>query len=312
MNTLHLKYALEVARTKSISQAASNLYMAQPNLSKAIRELEDNVGITIFERSSKGVRPTEKGCEFLNYARRVLADINKMRSLRDSSENPQTRISIPRGSYISMAFASLVSSFDMTKEININLCETNSMETILNVSENDYSIGIIRYQTINEKYFLDYIKEKGLEGSPIWEFKCVILMSKAHDLASKDNLKYEDLLENSVEIIHGDNVIPYTAKTAFSPKENNKRRIYVYERGSQFELLSTVKNSYMWVSPVPNKTLEAFGLVQKVCKIPNNTFKDLLVYKKGHKLTEIEKEFLEKIEQEREKVIKGIDLEGRN
>ena len=68
MNTLHLKYAVEVERTGSITQAAENLYMGQPNLSKAIMELEETLGFMIFERTSKGVIPTQKGTSFLVYA----------------------------------------------------------------------------------------------------------------------------------------------------------------------------------------------------------------------------------------------------
>ncbi|MBQ2809450.1 MAG: LysR family transcriptional regulator [Clostridia bacterium] len=299
MNTLHLKYALEVARTRSISQAAANLFMAQPNLSKAIRELEEYVGIKIFERSSRGVVPTEQGLEFLGYAQRVLADIDKMKRLRDFTNIHQTNISIPRGSYISKAFADFIAGLDMSKEININLRETNSKETILNVSENDYNIGIIRYQIVNETYFLDYLKEKGLDYRPLWRFKCVVVMSREHRLAKKKKITYEELVSDSVEIVHGDNVIPYTTRTAPTPSENIKRRIYVYERGSQFELLSNVKNLYMWVSPVPDQTLESFGLVQKECDVPDNEFIDLVIFRKGYKMTELELNFLKHLERQR-------------
>ena len=65
MNTLHLKYALEIEKTGSISQAAQNLFMAQPNLSKAIKDLENELGYVIFKRTSSGVIATEKGAEFL-------------------------------------------------------------------------------------------------------------------------------------------------------------------------------------------------------------------------------------------------------
>ena len=65
MNLLHLKYAVEVSKTKSISKAAENLFMGQPNLSRAIRELEESLGIVIFERSTKGNSVTEAGAEFL-------------------------------------------------------------------------------------------------------------------------------------------------------------------------------------------------------------------------------------------------------
>jgi DNA-binding transcriptional LysR family regulator len=72
MNTLHLKYAVEVERAGSITQAADNLFMAQPNLSKAIRELEEGLGITIFERTPRGVVPTQRGVEFLRRAKEIL------------------------------------------------------------------------------------------------------------------------------------------------------------------------------------------------------------------------------------------------
>ena len=78
MNILHLRYAIEVERTRSISKAAENLFMGQPNLSKAIRELEENLGVTIFKRTSKGIVPTQKGEEFLVYAKRILVQIDEL------------------------------------------------------------------------------------------------------------------------------------------------------------------------------------------------------------------------------------------
>ena len=73
MNTLLFKYAIEIEHTRSISRAARNLMMAQPNLSKSIKELEDSLGFNIFERTSKGVIPTAKGEVFLDYARSILS-----------------------------------------------------------------------------------------------------------------------------------------------------------------------------------------------------------------------------------------------
>ena len=72
-NIQHLRYAVEVAKTGSISRAAENLFMGQPHLSKAIRELEEDMNITIFRRTPKGVEPTEQGEQFLEYARRSRA-----------------------------------------------------------------------------------------------------------------------------------------------------------------------------------------------------------------------------------------------
>ena len=82
MNTLHLTYAVEVERCGSITQAAENLYMAQPNLSKAIKELEESMGFAIFSRTSRGVLPTARGKKFLVYAQAILAEEKKMETLR--------------------------------------------------------------------------------------------------------------------------------------------------------------------------------------------------------------------------------------
>jgi DNA-binding transcriptional LysR family regulator len=74
-NILFFKYAIEIERTRSITKAAENLYMAQPNLSKAVKEMEETVGFAIFERNSRGVVPTQKGLRFLDYARKILEEM---------------------------------------------------------------------------------------------------------------------------------------------------------------------------------------------------------------------------------------------
>ena len=75
MNTLLFKYILEVEKCRSISQAAENLFMAQPNLSKAIREVEETLGFAVFRRTPKGVVPTPQGQEFLAVARNIVSEL---------------------------------------------------------------------------------------------------------------------------------------------------------------------------------------------------------------------------------------------
>ena len=114
MNLLHLRYAVEVEKAGSITQAAENLYMAQPNLSKALRELESDLNIIIFERLPRGVVPTPKGQEFLAHAKRILAEVELMNSLQqENDENTQAfSLSIPRGSYVAEGFLQFVSKLD--------------------------------------------------------------------------------------------------------------------------------------------------------------------------------------------------------
>ncbi|WRS28196.1 LysR family transcriptional regulator [Oscillospiraceae bacterium MB08-C2-2] len=296
MNTLHFKYAVEVERTRSITQAAENLFMAQPNLSKAIKELEDTIGISIFERTSKGVTPTRKGAEFLVYAKNILAEIERMESLYipDNCDRQSLNISIPRGSYISSAFTDFIAELDPEKEIDVHLNETNSMQSITNVVDGQFNMGIIRYQIAYENYFLDYLAEKNLSFEPIWKFECLALMSRNHPLASREKVTYK-ALSQCIEIVHGDTLVPYLSarktKTPHSSPEI-RRKISLYERFSQFDILSRIPTTYIWVSPIPEHILTQYNLIQRKCYGANQKYKDVLIYPKGYVFTELDKRFI--------------------
>jgi DNA-binding transcriptional LysR family regulator len=306
VNTLFFKYAVEIERTRSITKAAENLYMAQPNLSKAIKELEDTVGFTIFERNSKGALPTRKGFEFLAYARRILDEIEQINKLTDA-ENPERQsfsISIPRGSYIAAGFTKFAGELDFEKEININIQETNSVCTIKNVIDNKFNLGIIRYQTMYENYYVDYLADKHLSYDQIWEFEYLALMSKHHTLAQDDKIEFCKL-KSYIEIIHGDTVVPYlnAAELRYpSPEAIPKKRIYLYERCNQFDLLSSLPAAYMWVSPIPDKLLKRHELIQRKCAFPNNRYKDVLIYPRGYSFTALDKKFIDRIFESRNEV----------
>lgn len=299
MNTLHFKYAIEVEKTRSITQAADNLFMAQPNLSKAIKELEDTLGFVIFKRTPKGVVPTPKGTEFLIYARNILDQLDKM-ELISNYEDPDKQsfnISIPRGSYIANGFINFVSELDEEKGMQIKIQETNSMQAISNITEGLFNLGIIRYQTVYDNYFLDYLSDKQICFDPIWEFEYLALMSQKHLLASSEEVHYK-VLSKFVEIVHGDTIVPYLStgetKKTIEPSIA-KKTIYVYERSIQFELLTNIPTTYMWVSPIPDKQLERYGLVQRRCRVNNNKYKDMLIYPKGYKFSALDKKFIDKL-----------------
>lgn len=299
MNTLYLKYALEIEKSGSISQAAQNLFMAQPNLSKAIKDLENELGYVIFKRTSSGVIATEKGAEFLYHTKKALEQIEEIEKLagKRDSESRQFKISIPRGSYIANGFTAFVASLEMTDGMDITINETNTLKTISNVADRGYNMGIIRYQISDEEIFRSRIKSNHLEQETIWEFEYVLVMSKHHPLATKEKICEEDL-QDYVKITHADIEIPHARKQVNNSeegKENSEKTIYVYERGSQFDLLANVPTTYMWVSPIPDSYLEKNNLVQRACKNGNNRYKDVLIYRQDYKLGEFDKLFQNKI-----------------
>ncbi len=296
MNLLHLKYIVEVGKTNSITKAAQNLFMGQPNLSRAIKDLEKDIGITIFKRTAKGVEPTRKGAEFLSYSKAILSQINELESLYKPCESDAIKfnISVPRATYVSVAFSEFVNSLREAKEINIFFKETNSMGAIKDVTNGYSNLGIIRYQKLYESYFLSFLKDSDLKSETLWEFDLYLLMSKEHPLAHVEDITYYDLCDY-IEIVHGDFQVP-----SLSPSEIKKdcktqlpsKIIYIYERGSQFDLLQRVKGSFMWVSPIPEDVLNSHNMILKKFSVGSLVNKDVLIYKQNHIFTPYEKLFI--------------------
>ncbi len=295
MNILHLKYAYEVAKAGSLGKAAETLLTAVPNISRAIKELESNLGIVIFDRTSKGMILTPDGEEFINYAKSILNQIENIENIynHNAQKKQSFSISVPRASYIAEAFTEFSKSIS-DNAIDIFYQETNSKMVIDNIINHDYKLGIVRHQQKHDNIFKTLLDEKGLDYELICEFTYQILVSADSLLAKQEMITFDDL-SNYIEITHGDPYMPLlplnkTSKEEFN--ENIKRHIFVFDRASQFDLLSANKETFMWVSPVSNNLLERFNLTQKKCNDNKKIYKDFLIYKKGYTLSELDKQFI--------------------
>ena len=303
MNTLHFRYAVEIEKTRSITQAAENLFMAQPNLSKAIKELENTLGITIFRRTSKGVIPTDQGVKFLGYAKQVLIQIDNMESIRspEKSAGSRLKLSAPKTGYISRAFAEFAASLSESERIDMQFAETTAMNTISNIRENGFSLGVIRFPLKHEKYFSDYLNEKSLDSQILWDFRAVAVMPSSHPMSCKDILDPEELSLTSTELIFDGNEIPYilNLRTAESEDISKKNRLYLRDRASVLDSLSSINNSFILTSPMSAEELSIHGLTQRQCG--GEKFRDLLIYTSGHSFDETEIALIDKIYTERNK-----------
>lgn len=296
MNIVHLKYAAEIAKTGSLNKAAENLYMGQPNLSRAIKELENSLGITIFNRSAKGMVATAEGEEFLHYARKILAQIDEVEAIykKGATAKQKFSISVPRASYIGEAFSRFSNKIDMETPAELFYKETNALRSIKNILESDYKLGIIRYAENYDKYFREMLAEKGLAYELITEFSYVLVMNKNHSLANCDDIRYNDL-KPFIEIAHADPYVPSLPFSAVRKEElpdDIEKRIFVFERASQFELLSENNDTFMWMSLIPDKILDRYGLVKKHCDDNKRIYKDVLIYRKDYKLSDLDNNFI--------------------
>lgn len=295
MNILHMKYAVEVAKAGSINKASEALLIAQPNLSRSIKELEADLGITIFDRTAKGMALTPEGEEFIGYSKSILRQIESVEKLYKSGIPIKQRfsVSVPRATYISEAFAQFSKSI-RSDSAELFYKETNSSRTIKNVLSGEYKLGIVRYAENYDKYFKAMFDEKGLTYEMVSEFRYVLLMHRDSPLASLDEIHYADLTQQ-IEIAHADPYVPSLSAAQVKKEElpdDISRRIFVFERASQFDLLSENPETFMWVSPMPDKTPARYGLVQRSCADNQKLYKDVLVYKNDYRLSQMDRDFI--------------------
>ena len=295
MNILHMKYAVEVAKVGSLNKAAENLLIAPPNVSRSIKELEADVGISIFERTAKGMALTPDGETFINYAKEILRQIEDVENFykKGSSKKQRFSISVPRACYISEAFSEFSKSLS-NEPAEIFYKETNSQRTINNILNHDYKLGIIRYAENYDRYFKSMLEEKGLTYEMITEFSYSLIMSAESPLAKKEEITFEDL-KGLIEIAHADPYVPSMPLSKVVKEElpdNIDRRIFIFERASQFDLLSNNPETFMWVSPAPDVLLKRYNLVQKKCVDNKKIYKDVLIYKNGYKLSKLDRQFM--------------------
>ena len=138
------------------------------------------------------------------------------------------------------------------------------------------------------------MEEKGLAYEMMAEFSYVLIMSRDNPLAVKESITYEDL-SSYIEIAHADPYVPTLSMSkAFREELPDKvnQRIFVFERASQFDLLSENPKTFMWVSSASQQILDRYDLVQRVCEGNKKIYKDVLIYHKGYKLTKLDKDFI--------------------
>lgn len=298
MNIFHMKYAVEVARLGSINKASETLGMAQPNISRAIKELEADLGITIFDRSAKGMMLTPEGKEFITRAKNILGQLDNLESMfRERIPSKQRfSVSAPRAAYIVEAFASFTHGID-GDSAEIVFDETATYNTIKKVIASDCKLGIIRYEEAAEEYFKKMLDSNELAYSDIVDFDYVIITNRISELAKKGEI-YDDDLRAFTQITHNN---PYQA--TLSASDTNKveqrvssdRRIYVLDTAAQLEILTNNPDTFMWISPAPDSLLDRYGLTQLECIDKKRRYKDVLIHRKAHKLTELDKAFIDEL-----------------
>ena len=189
-----LRYAVGIANTGSFNKAAETLFISQPSLTMAVQDLEKQIGITIFNRSNRGVTLTPEGEEFIARANELLNHFKSVVARYDEESQKKKRFAVSTQHY---SFA--VKSFtNMVKKFNIDdydfaLRETKTKEVIDDVTSLRSEIGIIYLSDFNRKYLTYLLKEHDLVFQKLVICNAYAYMWKNNPLASKPYVTLEDL-----------------------------------------------------------------------------------------------------------------------
>ena len=194
MTLTQMKYAIAVADTGSMNEAARSLFIAQPSLSAAIRELEQEIGIELFKRTSRGVLATPEGEEFLGYARQVTEQYRLLESRYIEKKNIRRKfsVSMQHYSFAVHAFVEMVRQFGM-EEYEFEVHETRTWEVMENVKDGRSEIGILYLNDFNRKVLTKLFKENGLEFHPLFDCGIYVYIWKGHPLAECPSIGLKEL-----------------------------------------------------------------------------------------------------------------------
>lgn len=238
MTLTQLKYAIAVADTRSMNEAARTLFLSQPSLSSAIRELEEEIGTELFKRTNRGVLLTPEGEEFLGYARQVAEQARLLEDRYIEKKNIKKKFSVSMQHYTFAvkAFVELVKQFGM-EEYEFAVHETRTSEVIEDVKNFRSEIGVLYINDFNRKVLTKLFRESDLEFCEILSCGIYVYMWKGHPLAGKQEIDLEELQEYPcLSFEQGNNNSFYFAEEVLSTYDY-KRLIKADDRATLLNLM---------------------------------------------------------------------------
>ena len=238
MTLQQLKYVTTIANIGSISEAAKRLFVSQPSLTKAIKELEKEMGITIFDRTNKGITVSKEGERFLGYARQVLeqAALLEEQYKSQSGGKKQFSVSTQHYSFAVNAFVELLKGAGI-EQYDVSLRETQTYEIIDDVAHMKSEIGLLYYNDFNRPVLEKLIHTNELTFTELFTAHPHIFIGKTHPLAHKEVVSMDELEEYPyISFEQGDHNSFYFSEEIFSTVVRPKH-IRVRDRASLFSLL---------------------------------------------------------------------------
>lgn len=260
MTFLQLKYVLEAARVKNITEAAKNLYISQPSLTAAIHELENELKIKIFERTNKGIILTKDGEEFLGYARQVIEQTNLIEErYKESKVKHEFCVSSQHYSFVVEAFVDLLKNYG-GEHYSFKIREAKTYEIIDDVAKLKSEVGVLYLNGFNETIIKKVLKENDLTFTSLFKAKPYVFLGINNPLAKKEIVTLKDLeVYPRLSYEQGEHNSFYFSEEILSTLESDKD-IMVSDRATLFNLLIGL-NGYTICSGIINEDLNGKNIV---------------------------------------------------
>lgn len=236
MTIIQLEYLITVASSNSINEAANKLFISQPTLSAAIKEIESTVGFSIFNRSNRGVKLTLKGEEFVTYAKQVLDQYNLLEEKFVSKNNKQYfSVSLQHYTFAVKAFVETLQSHSFD-QYEFSIFETRTKDVIDNVKNFKSDLGVIYTTANNERIITKILNDANLEFVPLVECALHVYLHQDHPLATLPEISLDMLDDYPCCVFdQGDNSL-FLAEEVISI-DNNKKIIKVSDRATILNLM---------------------------------------------------------------------------
>lgn len=283
MRIQQLEYLEKIVALGSMNEAAKALYMTQPSLSSAIKELENEMNIQILVRSKTGVRLTEEGREFMSYAQQVMDQVQLLEEkYKDTRPRKQTfSVSAQHYAFVVHAFVELINSLDV-EEYQFKLRETETENILEDLSRFKSELGILYLNSFNEKVMMKLFKERELVFQPLFHAKPHVFVSNTSPLGQKELVELSDLEDYPyLSYEQGERNSFYFAEEILSTLEHRKD-IKVSDRATIFNLMVGV-NGYTISSGVLSKKLND----DKIIAVPLNIKDEMTIGYLKHKQKEL-------------------------
>lgn len=283
MRIQQLEYLEKIVEAGSINEAAKRLFLTQPSLSNAVKELENEMGIQIFQRSSGGISLTSEGREFMTYSKQILDQVNLMNERYKNGQQRKQSFSVSAQHYafVVHAFVELIKSVN-ANEYQFTLRETETQNIFNDLAQFKSELGILYTNGFNQKIMQRLFKENNLVFTPLFVAKPHIFVSRYNPLTSKSSVNLSDLEDYPYLSYEQGEVNSFYFSEEILSTLSHKKSIKVSDRATIFNLMVGL-NGYTISSGIISSKLND----DKIVAIPLNVDDDITMGWLKHRQVEL-------------------------